>query len=250
MNKYQRLVIVAGLMNILIILLFPPFASHSLAKGILPNFDGFYPLFSQLEKKPIFTTLLSLELMFVGINILAAWIALQRNNSSQDFPDFSFKKAIVWFTAANLLVLFTFPPFEPYQTLLRFDAGGFDSFYFIFGRRSQPPIFWPLLYLECLLVMINALGFILLFSAVRANDDELRRMLKLRNTDRTDDPLEKIPEDILHRAQGKPEFYARSLGRGTDRRRTSQPFPAGEERRTEDNRRTADSDRSANRLFS
>ena len=250
MNKYQRVVIVVGLMNILIVLLFPPFASQSLAKVILPSFDGFYPLFSQLGKKPIFTALLSLELMFIGINILGAWIALQKNNSSHSFPDFSFKKAIAWFTVGNLLVLFSFPPFETYQTLLRFDAGGFDSFYFIFGRRSQPPIFWPLLYLECLLVVINALGFILLFSVVRASDDELRQILKLQTKDLTDGHPKKNPDDLLRCAEANPDLCSQPLGRRTERRRESHPFPASEERRIGEKRRAADSDRSVNRIFS
>ena len=41
MNKYQRLVIAAAVINMLVMLLFPPFLSQPLAKGTLPGFDGF-----------------------------------------------------------------------------------------------------------------------------------------------------------------------------------------------------------------
>lgn len=80
MNKYQRLVVVA-VMNALLFVLFPPFTSQPLARGALPGFDGFYPLFTQLGRKPVFTTLLSLQLMFVGINTLAGWLVLQNRQA-------------------------------------------------------------------------------------------------------------------------------------------------------------------------
>ncbi|MFZ4537810.1 hypothetical protein, partial [Propionivibrio sp.] len=52
MNKYQRLVMVAALMNALVMVLFPPFTSQPLARGMLPGFEGFYPLITQLGNKP------------------------------------------------------------------------------------------------------------------------------------------------------------------------------------------------------
>jgi hypothetical protein len=228
MNKYQRLVIVAALMNMLVILLFPPFTSQPLAKGMLPGFDGFYPVFTQFGNKSIFKELLTLQLMFIGINTLAAWLALQSRKHHGDPPDFSFMSAIGWFSAVNLALIFTFPPFEPYRTLLRADAGGFESFYFVFGRRSQPAIFWPLLYLECTFILINALGFILLFSAVKGGDDAARgRSI----------PLPGEAAGARHKPEDKNHLNSAALGRGVDRRHEARPH-AGEERRAKEDRRT------------
>ena len=39
MNKYQRLVVVTALINALVMVLFPPFTSQPLVKGVLPGFD-------------------------------------------------------------------------------------------------------------------------------------------------------------------------------------------------------------------
>ena len=217
MNKYQRLVIVAALMNMLVTLLFPPFTSQPLAKAMLPSFDGFYPVFIQIGNKSIFKELLTLQLMFISINTLAAWLALQSRKQHGDLQDFSFMRAIGWFTAVNLALIFTFPPFEPYQTLLRADVGGFDSFYFVFGRRSQPAIFWPLLYLECTFI-----------SAVKSGDDATRRKLM---------PLPGEAAGAPHRPEDKSLLNAAPLGRGTDRRHESRPY-TGEERRAKENRRT------------
>jgi len=230
MNKYQRLVIVAAVMNTLVILLFPPFMSQPLAKGMMPSFDGFYPVFTQIGSRSVFRELLSLQLMFIGINTLAAWLALQSRKKNGDPPEFSFMPAIGWFVVANLALILCFPPFEPYRTLLRSDAGGFDSFYFVFGRRSQPAIFWPLLYLECTFIAINALGFVLLFSTVKSGDDAIRRKLI--------QPAGGLPdENADSRLSPTDAHFLKSarLGRGADRRQEVRPV-SGERRSQEDRR--------------
>lgn len=236
MNKYQRLIVVAASMNVLIMLLFPPFTSQPLARGMLPSFDGFYPIVSQLGHKPLFTELLTIQLMFVGINTLAAWLALQSKTRHGKHPDFHFAQAIGWFVAVNLIVIFTFPPFEPYQLLLRADGGGFDSFYFVFGSRSQRTIFWPLLYLECMLVIINALGIFLLFNSVQRGTDDIRRKLAHLTDDLPDDAIERIAGDIRQTINAQPPKPSTSLGRGADRRRTKHKA-IGKERRSGKDRR-------------
>jgi len=44
MNKYQRIVVIVTAVNIALMCLFPPFLDNPLRKGVLPGFDGFYPL--------------------------------------------------------------------------------------------------------------------------------------------------------------------------------------------------------------
>lgn len=46
MNKYQRLAINIAAIDTLLMLLFPPFSSQPLARGMQPGFDGYYPVFS------------------------------------------------------------------------------------------------------------------------------------------------------------------------------------------------------------
>ncbi len=239
MNKYQRLVIVVALMNALIMLLFPPFTSQPLAKGMLPGFDGFYPIFTQIGSKPLFKELLSLQLIFLGINAMAGWLVLQGKKHHDDIPDFSFMQAIGWFTLVNLAIIFTFPPFEPYQSLLRADAGGFDSFYFILGSRSQRAIFWPLLYLECLFIFINALGLVLLFNTIKRSDDEARRRLMQLTDDLPDNDIARITEEIQLKIKEQIANASAPLGRSTDRRRSPRAArtAVSNERRTGDDRR-------------
>ncbi|MGE4449291.1 MAG: hypothetical protein AB7E15_13440, partial [Azospira sp.] len=68
MNKYQRLVCIVALLDLLLMVLFPPFNNTPLARGALNSFDGFYPLLTQLGHKPIHQELLTLQLMFVAAN--------------------------------------------------------------------------------------------------------------------------------------------------------------------------------------
>jgi hypothetical protein len=241
MNKYQRLVIAIAAINALLMILFPPFNSQPLAKGMLPSFDGFYPLFAALGNKLLYRELLTLQLMFVGANTLTAWLVLQSKKHHDDIPEFAFMQGIGCFLAINLAVIFTFPPFEPYQSLLRSAGSTFDSFYFIFGGRSKRPIYEPLLYLECFLIVINALVFMLLFNAVKRSDEATRRNIIRLTEDLPDKTLLEIRQAIEHKIEehhshDKPA--QQPLGRASDRRHHNDPNYRGPERRKANNRRS------------
>ncbi|MGP1609484.1 MAG: hypothetical protein ACTS5G_02170, partial [Burkholderiales bacterium] len=201
MNKYQRLVITVAAINALVMILFPPFNSQPLARGMLPSFDGFYPLTSQLGSKPLYTELLTLQLLFVAVNTLSAWLVLQSKRHHDDIPEFAFIQGIGGFLAINLAVICLFPPFEPYQSLIRSTGSTFDSFYFIFGDRSQRPIYVPLLYLECMVVVINALSFLLLFNAIKRGDEATRRKIIRLTEDLPDQTLLEIRAAIEHQIE-------------------------------------------------
>lgn len=241
MNKYQRLVITVAAINALVMILFPPFNNLPLAKGMLPSFDGFYPLFANIGSKQLYKELLTLQLMFVGANTLTAWLVLQNKKHHDDIPEFAFAQGIVCFLAVNLTIIFLFPPFEPYQSLIRSTGSTFDSFYFIFGDRSQRPIYAPLLYLECVFILINALTFLLLFNAVKRSDEATRRKIMRLTEDLPDETLLEIREAIEHRIE---EHHAHenpthsSLGRTTDRRHHNDPNYPGAERRNGSSRRS------------
>ena len=240
MNKYQRLVIIIAMIDALMMVLFPPFNSQPLAKGMLPSFDGFYPLLTTLGGKLLYKELLTLQLMFVGANTLTAWLVLQNKKYHDDIPEFAFMQGIACFVAVNLALIFAFPPFEPYQSLIRSTGSTFDSFYFIFGDRSQRPIYAPLLYLECVFIVINALTLMLLFNAVKRGDEATRRKIMRLTNDLPDETLLEIREAIEHKIE---EHHAhdkqaqQSLGRSTDRRHHNDPNYRGPERRKGNNRR-------------
>lgn len=220
MNTYQRLIVVVALIDVAIILLFPPFLGQPMARAAFPEFDGFYPIFSQLGRKPLFKELLSLQLIFVGINALSAWLALADRRPTGASRVVSYWRGIAIFAAVNTVVIFAFPPFEPWRTLLRGDIGGFDGFYFVFGRNRQPPIYWPLLQLECLFIAINALALGLLFGAVSAKPAAAAPQAV---------PAPQLP------ASGAAEG---DLGRGPERRQRD-VGPPNDERRSGRDRRAA-----------
>lgn len=170
MNKYQRLVITVAIIDLVVVLLFPPFVERSLARNVLPSFDGFYFLLTESGHRTIDAALLTLELLWIGANLLSAWLLLERpEEQSDDRLESRHTVGVSAFAAVNLAIICLFPPFEQYSSLLRTSAPGFDSFYFIFGDRSARPFFLPLLQLELFFVLINALALFLLFNAVRRN---------------------------------------------------------------------------------
>jgi hypothetical protein len=216
MNKYQRLVIIAAVINTLIMLCFPPFLSQPLARGTMPGFDGFYPLSALFSGKPLFKELFTLQLMLVGINMLSAWLALSGKTRQGGTPKFSIVHGIGWFSLINLLLIFAFPPFESHRTLLYGTSGGFDGFYFIFENNFRRTIFWPLLYIECSFIVINALALLLLFSAIRNASDK-------QEFAAADTALKTVP-----------------LGRKSERRRHNSPPPGVERRSATDRRHEAE----------
>lgn len=233
MNKYQRLVCIVALLDLLLMVLFPPFNNIPLARGALNSFDGFYPLLTQLGRKPIHQELLTLQLMFVAANALSAWLLLQQQEA-HEIPRFRYSRAIGLFTLVNLALICLFPPFEPYPSLLRQAAtSGFDSFYFILGDRSRRPIFTPLLYLEVVLVVINALALWLLFNVVQRNEDATRRKIIELAESLDDEALQALGEEMRQKVLAHKA--APTLGRGDDRRQAEQGHE-GPERRQGDRR--------------
>ena len=68
MNKYQRIVVIVAAVNIALMLFFPPFLDNPIRRGVMPSFEGFYPLVSAFDGKRIHNELLTLQIMFVVIN--------------------------------------------------------------------------------------------------------------------------------------------------------------------------------------
>lgn len=219
MNKYQRLIVAVAVVNVLVMLLFPPFNDVPLSLRVQPSFDGYFPLLGNLGQRTVNGELLTLQLLFVAVNALAAWLVLQnaeRHEAEATAPQ-RHLRAIGIFAAVNFAIVLLFPPFEPYAALTRPAGSTFDSFYFVFGSRVARPIFAPLLYLECVFVAINALALWLLFNAVRRREERRRTQAERAS----DHPL----SDTAH------------LGRGGERRHGASPRYHGPERRSGEDRR-------------
>lgn len=199
MNRYQRIVLALATLNALLMVLLPPFNNVPLARGALPTFAGFFPLLTHLGRQPVHDTLLFLELSLLTINALAAFLAL-RHRGEYEIPRFRYSHGIALFVAANLAIILLFPPFEPYSSLTGGDYGTFDSFYFVFGDRSHRAIFVPLLYLECLFVLVNALTLWLLFNATSRSDEATRHKIIHLAEELPDEALKELAHELEHRA--------------------------------------------------
>jgi hypothetical protein len=71
--QHATLIVVA--VNIVVILLFPPFESvFTLSKATLPTFQGFYFIFAHQPNHVIVTTILYMEVVFVLVNGALFWL--------------------------------------------------------------------------------------------------------------------------------------------------------------------------------
>lgn len=240
MNKYQRVIVIVAAVNVALMLLFPPFLDNPLRRGVLPSFDGFYPLLTNLGFKRIHNPLLTMEIMFVAINALIAWLLLDRKTAPGQQPEIRTMRAIGLFVAGNLAVLLCFPPFETYSSLLKNEPSGFDGFYFVAGDKRHRNFFIPLLYLEITLVVINALAVWLLFNTVRRTELQAKeRIIELARSLPAEE-LAEVTKTLGYTpvpSAGGDAHHGQHLGAGPDRRKYKDPRYRGPERRRGGDRR-------------
>lgn len=73
--NFQNGVLVVTGVNLVLMLLFPPFESvFAITNAALPNFEGFYFIFSQKPSHTIVTTLLYVEVVFILANGALFWL--------------------------------------------------------------------------------------------------------------------------------------------------------------------------------
>jgi len=74
-NRYQKAVLTLVAVNLLVILLFPPFENYlAITKAALPTFEGFYFLFGDNAQRQIVTTILYIEVALVLVNGGLLWL--------------------------------------------------------------------------------------------------------------------------------------------------------------------------------
>lgn len=240
MNKYQRVVVIVAAIDIALMFLFPPFMDNPLRRGAVPGFDGFYFFFSAYGAKRIHNELLTLQVLFVAINALLAWLLLDQQTAKGATPEFRYTRAIALFLAGNIALLLAFPPFESFSSLARFELPGFDGFYFIFGDKRNRNIYIPLLYLEITLVVINVLAIWLLFNTLRrAELFAKEKILELAQA-LPPEQLTEVSKTLGYKAVhpgGTEAPHGPHLGAGPDRRKYQDPRYRGPERRKGGDRR-------------
>ena len=165
MNKFQLTVLIAALANLALLLLFPPFNSQSLWRAGPPSFDAFYPAFDAPVNATLNSGLLYLEIFFVLINAVLAWLLLQGAPEQPSRPRVRWQTVLQWLIVANLLLILLFPPFETQPDR------AFEGFRFALSGSVQRGIFLPFLFLELFLLALDAAALWLAFGLVARWDE-------------------------------------------------------------------------------
>jgi hypothetical protein len=230
MNRHQKAIAVIAVLNLLLLMLFPPFLDQPIQRSAFRSFESFYFLLMAPAGRVIHQELLTIEVLFVIANALAAWLALNAKNGAElQLGEMDVLRGLTLFGSANIAVILLFPPFQPYPSLVRVPPEGFDGFFFAFGDKRNRSFFIPFLYLELILVTINLLITWLVFGLLRNSvSTEEHHVI---------DELHHLPPEkanaILHKIEEEahPKPQSPQLGRKEDRRKRQDPRYRGPERR-------------------
>lgn len=156
--------------NLLLVLLFPPFDQHSIAQSKVPVFAGFYPAFSPPPTSEINRAVLWLEAMVVLVNGGIAWLLLRDRAVAAVRRRWkvNLQNGVLVLTGLNLVLILLFPPFESVFAVTNAALPNFEGFYFIFSRKPSHTIVATLLYIEVVFILANGAMFWLMFRERRA----------------------------------------------------------------------------------
>ena len=89
------------------------------------------------------------------------------------------QKWLLLAVAINLTAMLLFPPFENFMAITKAAIPSFEGFFFVFGNNSQRQIVTALLYLEVMVLLVNA-GLLWIFLRDTNGDDiSTERMAEL-----------------------------------------------------------------------
>jgi len=157
MNNAQRIALVLVVVNLALLLIFPPYDYISLQRGNVPTFDGFHFAFGSHQSRVVNANFLALEVIVVLINACIAMLLLrnppvrQRRSPGGNRQ----QRAVLALVAINLVLILLFPPFEFFAAISKAALPSFEGFYFLFGDNSQRQMVTTILYIEVALVIIN-----------------------------------------------------------------------------------------------
>lgn len=88
----QNATLLVVAVNLVIILLFPPFESaFALSKAAIPTFEGFYFIFARQENQVIVTAILYIEVFFILLNGAIFWLMFRDKHAAAPTPDEALK---------------------------------------------------------------------------------------------------------------------------------------------------------------
>lgn len=182
MNRKQHIAILIALVNLGIVILFPPYDYVSVARDRVATFAGFHFVFFAGDYLVLNKNFLTLEIIVVLINACIA-LLVSRTLSGQPVAIAGNRKQryLLAVVAFNLIIMLLFPPFENSMAITNAMIPTLEGFFFIFGDNSQRQIVTQILYLEIALILING-GLIWLMLKERAakvlSASELREIAK------------------------------------------------------------------------
>jgi hypothetical protein len=178
------------------------------------SFDAFYPVFDAPVSATLNSGLLYLEVFFVLVNAVLAWLLLQGAPQQPSSPRVRWQNVLQWLVIANLLLILLFPPFETQPDR------AFEGFRFALSGSVQRGIFLPFLFLELFLLALDAAVLWLAFGLVARWDE----------ANGAESPA--VPEP-LSAPSAAPVPHRGQIGRsGRDRRQRQDPHYGGPERRS------------------
>ena len=157
MNTAQRIALVVAVVNLALLMIFPPYDYLSLQRGNIPTFDGFYFAFGSHQNRVLNSNFLALELIVVAINAGIALLLLRDPplRASRNPGGNRRQRIVLGLVAVNLVLILLFPPFEYFSAITKAALPTFEGFYFLFGDNSQRQLITAILYIEVALVVIN-----------------------------------------------------------------------------------------------
>ncbi len=157
MNRAQLIALSITALNMVLVLLFPPYDYLSLSHGNIPTFDGFYFVFGNAVNRVINTNFLALEAIVVLINGAIAWLLFRTPPARKlSVPGGNRNQRVVLgLVALNLILMLLFPPFENFSAITKAALPTFEGFYFVLSDNSHRQIVTPILYIEVALAIIN-----------------------------------------------------------------------------------------------
>jgi hypothetical protein len=152
MNKYQAIAILVAAINLLLMLLFPPYDFINAFSNV-PNFEGFLFAFGEHPNRVVNNDFLSIEIFTVLINAVIGYLLLHERVRLQRRLDR--RNLVLLAIALNLLLALLFPPFQDHYIASKAIVPSFDDFYFVFGDNSKRVIVAAMLWVEVVFILIN-----------------------------------------------------------------------------------------------
>ena len=160
MNKYQTITVLIAAVNLMLMMLFPPYDYIS-AHNQVPNFDGFLLVFGEHPNREVNNSFLSIEIFIVLANAAIACLLLTDRARLRRRLDR--QHLVLLGVAANLLLALLFPPFQDHYTASQALLPSFDGFYFVFGDNTSRVLIAAVLWVEVAFILVNGAMLWLLF---------------------------------------------------------------------------------------